>query len=160
MTQELNTKATGFEERVAEIHKIDDSISDNSDYRDHTAFWEALNLVDDMQTALVAKDAEIVDLNAARDSHFNQAMLNGEEANAAKAEIAELRGLLVDVKKTLEFYSDQRNVCIVKSTFEQYQPSVYRQMGLDDGAKAQSALAKLTDALTPTSMSLSNQSEG
>lgn len=51
----------------------------------------------------------------------------------AKAENERLREALV-------FYSDQRNVCVSRSTFEQYEPSEYKQLGVDGGFRAKQAL--------------------
>ena len=45
--------------------------------------------------------------------------------------------VLVDA---LTYYTDQERVCVSKSTFEQYEPSVYRQNGLDGGNRAKHGL--------------------
>lgn len=62
MTQEPNTKVTGFESRISELEAIDNGISEDDDYRNNESFWKALDLVRDLQSALAAKDAEIAEL--------------------------------------------------------------------------------------------------
>ncbi len=67
--------------------------------------------------------------------------MNQVEVDMIKAQQKEIE----ELRKALEFYADHESynrVCIERSTFEQYQPSVYaKQPVLDDaGARARTAL--------------------
>jgi hypothetical protein len=114
MTQEQNTKVTGFEQRIAEIEKVvafaDDSHHFNTGLWKTKAYRLAVPLVRDMQSALATKDALIdmrfkdgkrlgvieteAEMNAEIAKWYDLARTRLDDVDRQAAEIAELRGLL------------------------------------------------------------------
>jgi cell fate (sporulation/competence/biofilm development) regulator YmcA (YheA/YmcA/DUF963 family) len=97
MTQELNTKLTGFEERVAELSKR--SINSGMSASEMILALgnmavDARDIYMDMQTALSTKDAEIAALR--------QELVMQPLPSDYEQEIAELRGLLGEAGDALE----------------------------------------------------------